>query len=82
MKDQNWPERCSLQGCEGPGIRPHHHHMEGGHLSTYPCKCPRIDQPGTKPNTQCGSRTPSGWGGMKYCLFVKGHSGQHSWVVS
>lgn len=47
--DKNWPEQCSLVGCVDPYLRPHHHHMYAGHLTTYACSCGNVDQPGTRP---------------------------------
>ncbi len=47
-RDDNWPEKCTLQGCDHPESRPHHHHLSRGHLVTEACICPRVDQPGTR----------------------------------
>ncbi len=47
MTDSRWDRLCSLSGCPRKS-RPHHHHVEYGHLSTEPCTCDSIGQPGTK----------------------------------
>lgn len=55
-RDRDWPTRCTLQGCKNPGLRPHHHHMAGGHLVTAACGCRRIDEPGTRPRVDADGK--------------------------
>lgn len=48
-RGRDWPTRCTLSGCASPGLRPHHHHMSGGHLVTFACQCKHVDVRGTRP---------------------------------
>lgn len=48
-KDKDWPFFCTLMGCTDPFLRPHHHHIIGGHLSVFHCTCGDIAEPGTRP---------------------------------
>ena len=55
LKDTRWDRPCSLMGCP-QRTRAHHHHVNLGHLTTTPCYCERVGQPGTK----VPSRNPVG----------------------
>lgn len=55
-RDRDWPVRCTLSGCKSPGLRPHHHHMSMGHLSTFTCQCPQVAERGTRPRVDPDGR--------------------------
>lgn len=48
VDDPRWNRPCSLMGCS-QRTGAHHHHLEAGHLSTFPCDCTtHTGQPGTR----------------------------------
>lgn len=49
VSDAEWPTTCRMKKCVDPKVRPHHHHYLHTRMTVYPCQCPNIDKPGTKP---------------------------------